>query len=105
MIDKHNEDYVPPPPPPYVAFSRGYTLGAAASADSDGFVLDEDVLSTLPDKPDPVDDSKPVTVVQVRTLTGQRLKIRYPDSFRRFTHVYLDVTTFSVTIALSRSLS
>lgn len=71
-MDKHTEDYIPPP---YTAFSGGNVLGASEIS-SDAFILDEDVLSTLADTPDPVDESKPVTTIQVRTLTGQRLKIR-----------------------------
>lgn len=72
LINKSNEEYTPPA---YIPFSNGNSLGPVELS-SDTFVLDPDMVSTLPDSPEPVDDSKPVTTVQVRTLTGQRLKIR-----------------------------
>lgn len=71
-MDKQGEDWVKPA---YVAFSNGNTLGAAAVSE-DSFILDPDMVSTFPATPDPVDEAQPHTTVQVRTLTGQRLKIR-----------------------------
>ena len=72
LVNKATEDYVPPA---YIPFSNGNSLGSAELS-IDTFVLDPDMVSTLSDSPDPVDESKPTTTVQVRTLTGQRLKIR-----------------------------
>ena len=72
LINKFSEEYTPPA---YIPFSNGNSLGAA-EVSSDTFILDPDIVSTLADIPDPIDESKPVTTVQVRTLTGQRLKIR-----------------------------
>lgn len=73
LVDKHEEDWIKPA---YVAFSNGNTLGSAVVSE-DSFVLDPDIVSTFPTAPEPVDDSQPHTTVQVRTLTGQRLKIKY----------------------------
>jgi hypothetical protein len=75
LIDKHEEEYVAPPQPSYIPFSKGNSLGTT-EVGADTFVLDPDVVSTLADSPEPVDETKPITTVQVRTLTGQRLKIR-----------------------------
>lgn len=73
MIDKQSEDYVAPPPPSYVAFSgSGVSVGAAAVSSS--------AIVVQPNQgpvPHPtVDESRPITTIQIRTLTGQRLKIR-----------------------------
>jgi hypothetical protein len=73
MIDKQSEEYVAPPPPSYVAFSgTGSTLGPAAVAAA--AVIVQPNAGPVPHPA--VDESAPVTTVQVRTLTGQRLKIR-----------------------------
>jgi UBX domain-containing protein 1 len=72
MVDKQSEDYVPPPPPSYVAFSgSGSSLGPAAVAST--AVIVQPNLGPVPHPP--VDQSSPVTTIQIRTFTGQRLKI------------------------------
>ena len=73
MLDKQGEDYVPPPPPAYVAFSgSGATVGAVTLSAA-AVVVNPNLGPT----PHPtVDETKPVTTIQIRTLTGQRLRIR-----------------------------
>ena len=72
--DKRSEDYKPPTPPPYVAFSgSGNSLGTVVRGDA--FIFRSSnlttVLSTVA-----IDESAPVTTVQVRTATGKRLRVR-----------------------------
>ena len=75
LIDEHEKDYVPPPPPAYVAFSGGSVLGGAPVSTS-SLVITPAFLESIPASPLAVDESQPVTTLQVRTLGGQRLKIR-----------------------------
>lgn len=73
LVDKREEDYVPPA---YVAFSGGSSLG---SVRSDGALLFQpSSLRSVPLESAETGDS--LTNVQVRTSTGQRLKIRISTS-------------------------
>lgn len=78
VIDKQSEEYVAPPPPAYVPFSNGNKLGVAES--SSGATVTPSLVSTLPPSAEAVNEAQPVTTLQVRTLTGQRLKIRLNHS-------------------------
>ena len=81
LVDNRSEDYVPPPPPAYVAFSGGKTLGKEKSAamvdqddDSSVCVFTRDLLSSISS---PIlDENKPTTVLQVKTLTGKKIKMK-----------------------------
>jgi hypothetical protein len=85
LNDKRTEDYVPPPPPSYVAFSGGTTLGTsnATGGDSGAWVIKEDDkdLVSVNATGVTVDESQPNSVLQVKTLDGKRLRIRYPLIF------------------------
>ena len=73
MVDKQGEDYVAPPPPAYIAFSgSGATVGAAPAAAAAVVVAPNQGPTPHPE----VVETKPVTTIQIRTLTGQRLRIR-----------------------------
>lgn len=76
LNDKRGEDYVAPPPPAYIPFSgTGATLGAASSsAGSGAFVFTSQLLSavTVPS----LDESAPITTLQVKTANGKKVKIR-----------------------------
>lgn len=74
FADKNGEDYVAPPPPAFVPFSGGVTLGGPSISEG-AVVVDPELLAILPPSP-VVDESQPVTTIQIRTLTGQRLRIR-----------------------------
>lgn len=78
-IDKHGEDYVAPPPPAYVAFSGGSLLGST-SVSSGAVLVSPDFAASLPACAPAVDTSQPVTTLQIRTLTGQRLRIQMNQS-------------------------
>jgi len=79
FFDKHEEEYVPPPPPAYIAFSGGAVLGGA-TVSSGALVVSPELAASLPSSPTPVDESQPLTTIQIRTLTGQRLRVRINQS-------------------------
>jgi hypothetical protein len=78
LVDKRGEDYVKPPAPAYIAFSgQGSTLksDSTKSATTSESVFTDEVLSSQ--QPFVIDNSLPITTLQIRTHTGQKLKIRY----------------------------
>eukprot|EP01038_Epipyxis_sp_PR26KG_P006916 gene6916-9469_t len=76
LMDKRSEIYTPPPPPAYIAFSgTGATLRGESKGESgSGYIFTEAETSAI--EPSPIDDSKPVTTLQVRALNGKKLKIK-----------------------------
>lgn len=74
LKDMRSEDYQAPPPPAYVAFSgTAATVGSSAAAVG-AAVFTESTLAgvTVP----VVDESAPVTTLQVRTAAGKKVKVR-----------------------------
>lgn len=77
LLDDHRgEDYVPPPPPAYVAFSgQGSVLRREPTAiDNSTTVFSPELLADV--EVPSVDETKPVTTVQVRTSQGKKLRIK-----------------------------
>ena len=76
LNDKRSEDYVPPPAPAYIAFSgTAATLGGSASAAGSGAaVFTEEMLSGV--QVPAVDESAPVTTLQIKTVQGKKIKIK-----------------------------
>jgi len=70
LTDKREEDYVPPA---YVAFSGGATLGASSSS-SERVIFTDSMLTGLGAVV--VDDSKPTTTLQIKTQSGQKLRVK-----------------------------
>ena len=70
LNDKREEDYVPPA---YVAFSGGATLGASSSS-SERVIFTDSMLTGLGAVI--VDDSKPTTTLQIKTQSGQKLRVK-----------------------------
>ena len=73
LIDERHRDYVAPPPPAYVAFSGGATLGAVPT-NNDAHIFEAAAL--LADPVNTLDESAPITIVQVKCANGKKLKIR-----------------------------
>jgi len=73
LVDERHRDYVTPPPPAYVAFSGGASLGAAQTNDDAHIFLTSHLASSPADA---IDESAPVTVVQVKCANGKKLRIR-----------------------------
>jgi hypothetical protein len=76
LNDKRSEDFVPPPAPAYVAFSgTGATLGGSASASGGAaFAFTAQALAGVAGGA--VDEGAPVTVLQVRTADGKKIRLR-----------------------------
>jgi len=75
LDDKRSQDYVEPPPPAYVAFSKGTALGSVDKSSTEALVVNQALISSLPPAV-PVDESKPSTTLQVKTVDGKRLRIK-----------------------------
>ena len=77
LIDKRSEDYVAPPPPAYIAFSgTASTLGSGTTpAGSGAFQFTSEILADV--EIPPVDESQPTTTLQVKTIQGKKIKIRF----------------------------
>ena len=78
LSDKRGEDYVAPPPPAYVAFSSGQTLGASAGSSTSAYQFTPEMLEDI-DIP-AVDESAPVTTLQIRSHSGKKIKIKINKS-------------------------
>lgn len=95
LVDKRQEDYVPPPAPAYTAFSgEGQTMGCVLQRDSCccccslGWGADSDrswcrstpyaaeavVQGSVPTERPVLDDKKPKTTLQIRLHNGSRLR-------------------------------
>lgn len=73
LVDERHRDYVAPPPPAYIAFSGGSALGVAQTNDGAHIFLTADLAAISADI---IDESAPVTVVQVKCANGKKLRIR-----------------------------
>lgn len=75
LIDKRSEEYIPPPPPAYVAFSgQGTTLRKDPNTSNNASEFSIDMLSDI-DIP-PIDESEPITTLQVRCFDGKKIKVK-----------------------------
>jgi hypothetical protein len=83
LADQRSEDYVAPPPPAYVAFSGGKALGKEKSVpvssedqndDSAVCIFSRESLETV--VAPVLDESRPTTVLQVKTLAGKKIKMK-----------------------------
>jgi len=77
LADHREEDYVAPPPPPYIAFSgQGAVLrrDPADAVASEANIFSPELLLDV--EISPVDESKPTTTVQVRTIQGKKIRIK-----------------------------
>mmetsp|Transcript_28729 Transcript_28729/g.29064 ORF Transcript_28729/g.29064 Transcript_28729/m.29064 type:complete len:262 (-) Transcript_28729:290-1075(-) len=77
LSDKRTEDYVPPPQPAYVAFA-GEAMSLGGASPSGAVVVTPDMIPTsgIPE----VDVSVPVTTLQVKLISGKKVKIRVNHS-------------------------
>lgn len=75
LEDKRSEEYVAPPPPAYVAFSKGTALGSVQKSSTEALVINAELIASL-GPASPLDESKPSTTLQVKTVDGKRLRIK-----------------------------
>uniref|UniRef100_A0A7S3E2E3 Uncharacterized protein n=1 Tax=Chloropicon laureae TaxID=464258 RepID=A0A7S3E2E3_9CHLO len=102
LVNKHDEDYVPPAKPKYVAFagqglklsgntttgsSEGVKAGAGASGSDPDPKAEEEAGK---DKPFELDETQPVTSIQLRLMDGTRMVARFNPG----THTIRDVRRF-----------
>ena len=84
LEDCRGEDYVPPPAPAYVAYGgTGVVLSSSAATDSgtgagaDGTVVDPAALGVAAPE---VSTTEPTTTVQVKLLSGKKIRVRLNTS-------------------------
>lgn len=82
LDDKRGEDYVAPPPPAYIAFSGPAATLRDASASStagngasNAMIFTSELFSDV-DLSAAIDDTQPITTIQIRTIEGKKIKIR-----------------------------
>jgi len=79
LSDKRSEDYVAPPAPSYIPFSgEAMSLGSARSNSSGIAVITPEIISAS--DPPSVDAALPVTTLQVRLMSGKKIRIRVNHS-------------------------
>lgn len=75
LSDKRSEDYAAPPAPSYIAFGgEAMSLRSSVSADIGTAVITPDIISVI-DLPT-IDAASPVTTLQVRLMSGKKVRIR-----------------------------
>jgi len=75
LEDRRSEEYHAPPPPAYVAFSKGATLGSVEKDSTDSFIITPELIASV-GAVDAIDESKPTTTLQVKTVDGKKLRIK-----------------------------
>lgn len=75
LEDKREEEYIPPA---YTAFSGGNSLGSSSSSTSSAYTFSPEMMAGA--DLSAVDETQPVTTLQIRTHNGKKIRIKINQS-------------------------